>query len=221
MSTVQITVRGEFVAHRQPERATVTVNVALEGPAAAQVYAAVAASGQAVLASITPLHRPESGPVTWLSSGRVRTWAHRPWNKDGKQLPVVHHASQGITVKFGDFDALSTWLTQAVEVRGVTVAQIEWTLTEKLKLDLTREVRAKAVRHARDKAQEYADALELGAVRVVEIADSGMLGQGLQPQMEQAMAYSRGMAADAGGGVQLIPEDVSVAASVDARFAIA
>lgn len=220
MSAVQITVRGEFVAHRQPERATVTVNVALEGPASAHVYGAVVHAGQAVLATVTPLHSPDSGPVTWFSSGRVRTWANRPWNQDGKQLPLVHHASQSITVKFSDFDELSRWLSAAVEIKGVTVSDIAWTLTEKVRMELTRQVRANAVRNARDKAQEYADALELGPVRVVEIADSGMLGQGLQPEMGQVVAYARGAAADAGGGVQLVPEDVSVEASVDARFLI-
>lgn len=220
MSAVQITVRGAFVAHRQPERGTVTVDVALQSPSPTQVYAAVAESGQAVLASITPLHSPDSGPVTWFSSGRVRTWAQRPWNQDGKQLPLVHHASQSITAKFSDFEELSKWLTAAVGITGVTVTNTEWTLTEKVRMELTRQVRAKAVQNARDKAQEYADALELGPVRVIEIADSGMLGEGLQPETGQVVAYARGMAADAGGGVQLVPEDVSVEASVDARFLI-
>ncbi|MGJ6980701.1 SIMPL domain-containing protein [Aestuariimicrobium soli] len=220
MTAITITVRGEFVAHRQPERATVSVSVALEGSDPSSVFRGVAASGERLLASIRALHNPTAGPVTWFSTGRVRTWANRPWNKDGKQLALVHHAGQKVSAKFSDFDALSAWLAQAVEIKGVTVDDIDWALTEKARLELVREVRAQAVRQARDKAQEYADALELGSVRVVQIADSGMLDQGLQPQMAQAMAYSRGAAGGGGSNLQLVPEDVSVEASVDARFQI-
>ena len=39
--------------------------------------------------------RSPGGPLSSCAPGR-----HRPWNKDGKQLPPVHHASVGVEVKF-------------------------------------------------------------------------------------------------------------------------
>ena len=49
---------------------------------------------------------------------QLRTWSNRPWNSDGKQLPLVHHASVGIEVKFRDFGVLSRWVGEHVAIPG-------------------------------------------------------------------------------------------------------
>lgn len=219
MTGVRITVRGEFVAHLPPERATVQLNVALEGPAPAPVYNAVGASSEQVSAGITALHGPD-GPVTWFVSDSVRTWAARPWNQDGRQLPIVHHASVAVQVKFNDFEAMSIWLGSVVEIEGVGIEGLDWTLTEMKQREATRQVRSEAVRNAREKAQEYADALDLGPVHVLEIADAGMLGANLYTSSDNvAMAYARGGTAN-GPEIEFIGEDIPVATSIDARFEI-
>ena len=91
----EITVRGTFTAFHAPERGTVHATIAFEGPAMEPVYDRVARDLEAVMASVTPLKTGDHGPVTWWSADQVRTWSSRPWNKDGKQLPLVHHASVG------------------------------------------------------------------------------------------------------------------------------
>ena len=72
------------------------------------------------------------------------------------------------------------------------------------------------------RAQEYADALGLGPVRPVAVADAGMLSQGISPMGGSGpAAYLRMAAKDAGGGgaeLELSPEDIEVSAEVDARF---
>jgi uncharacterized protein YggE len=220
--TTEITVRGSYSAFQPPERATVRATLGFEGPQMQPVYDRVVRDLEAVTASIVPLHDPEHGPVTWWSTKHVRTWANRPWNQDGKQLPLVHHASVGIEVKFRDFGALTRWVGGHVErTAGFSLDGVTWALTENVKRELAREVRARAVQDAAGRAQEYADALELGPVRPVALADAGMLGNGLHPMSGGAeVAYMRGgAAADSDGGeLALTPDDIEVSAVVDGRF---
>ncbi|KAA1427325.1 SIMPL domain-containing protein [Nocardioides antri] len=218
----EITVRGSYSAFLPPERGTVRASLGFEGPQMQPVYDRVVRDLEAVKASVEPLHDAESGAVTWWATRHVRTWTHRPWHKEGKQLPLVHHASVGLEVKFRDFGALTRWVGAHVEhTDGFSLEGVEWALTEARKQELAREVRARAVRDASARAQEYADALDLGAVRPVALADAGMLGNGLHPSGGAEVAYLRGQSvgdADAGGALALAPEDIEVSATVDARF---
>ncbi|PVG83667.1 SIMPL domain-containing protein [Nocardioides gansuensis] len=216
---VDITVRGSFRAFRKPERAVVHLVVGLEGADAAHVYHGVTGQVATVTALVRELHDPEHGPVTWWASDQLRTWASRPWNQDGKQLPLVHHAHVDLQVKFAEFGALGSWLGKLAEIEGANVRQIEWALTDVHRRQLVREVRAAAVKDAQERAQAYADALGLGPVRLASLADAGMLAPGLHPVGGEEMAMARAMApGDSGVPISFAPEDVSVTADVDARF---
>ena len=183
------------------------------------MFSAVADTAAAIRTSIEPLHDPGSGPVTWWSSEQVRTWAHRPWNKDGKQLPLVHSAVVEFDVKFSDFSAMSTWVRTAVDHAGATLSRIEWALTTAHRDALTVDVRSRAVADATTKAQAYAAAIGLTTVRALAVADAGMLGEGLHPIAPQGLAYARAGSADAGGAdLQFAPQDIAVTAEIDARF---
>ena len=219
----EFTVRGSSSAFQRPERGTVHVTLSFEGPQPQPVHDRVVADLEAVKASVKVLHDPNRGPVTWWSTKNVRTWAQRPWNQDGKQLPLVHHASVGVEVKFRDFSALGRWVSQHVSsTQGFSLDGVVWALTESNRQDLERAVRTRAVQDAARRAQEYADALDLGPVRPVAVADAGMLGNGLHVAGgAPAGAYARMAAAkDSSGGaeLELSPEDIEVSAEVDARF---
>lgn len=219
----EFTVRGSYSAFQRPERGTVHVTLSFEGPQPQPVHDRVVADLEAVKASVKALHDPNQGPVTWWSTKNVRTWAQRPWNQDGKQLPLVHHASVGVEVKFRDFTALGRWVSQHVATtRGFSLDGVVWALTENNRQDLERAVRTRAVQDAAGRAQEYADALDLGPVRPVAVADAGMLGNGLHVAGGGGSApYARMAAAkDSAGGaeLELSPEDIEVSAEVDARF---
>jgi hypothetical protein len=215
MST-EITVRGSFTAFERPERGTVHATIAYEGPAMEPVYGRVAGDLDAVKASIAPLDEA-SGPVTWWAADQLRTWSRRPWNQDGKQLPVVHHASVDLEVKFRDFGALSRWVGQHIaNTEGFRVSRVEWALTANRRDALQEEVRTRAVRDAAARAQQYADALGLGPVRPVALADAGMLGN--QPEAGSPAAYMRAAAVGGAPDVELVPEHIEVSAKVDARF---
>jgi hypothetical protein len=218
MST-EITVRGAFTAFEQPERGTVHATVAYEGPEMEPVYTRVARDLDNVKASIGPLAGTDHAAVTWWSADQLRTWSRRPWNQDGKQLPLVHHASVDVDVKFRDFSALSRWVGQHIaDTEGFRVARVEWTLTANRREALEKEVRTRAVRDAAARAQEYADALGLGPVRPVAVADAGMLGS--QPETGPSTAFMRAGAVGGASDVELVPEHIEVSAQVDARFVV-
>lgn len=220
----EFTVRGSYSAFQPPERATAQVTLSFQGPALQPVYDRVAADLEAVKASVQELHDPAQGPVTWWSTGNVRTWAERPWNQDGKQLPLVHHASVGVQVKFRDFTRLTSWVGRLVSsAQGFHLDGVTWALTETHRIELERAVRTSAVQDAVRRAQEYADALGLGPVRPVAVADAGMLTAGLHPSGGGGGGGFARMAAakDSGGAeLELSPEDIEVSALVDARFVV-
>ncbi|AKS36045.1 SIMPL domain-containing protein [Mycolicibacterium goodii] len=214
----EIIVRGSFTVYEPPERGIVHATVAYEGPAIEPVYERTVRDLDAVKASIEPLHHPDSGPITWWSTQQLRTWAHRPWNNEGKQLPLVHHASIGIQVKFGDFTELSRWVGRHItETGGFSLSRIEWALTDRHRDELIGEVHTNAVLDAVTRAQRYADALDLGPVRPVTIADAGMLGREAQGPLA-APAALRAMSSGGAPEVELAPEDIKISVSVDARF---
>jgi uncharacterized protein YggE len=219
VNAVEITVQGSSTMFHPAERATVRARVGLEDSDAGRVYAAVTAQAQRAHASVAALHDPDRGPVTWWSAQSVQTWERRPWNQDGKQLPLVFHARTNLQVKFRDFTRLSAWLREMAGVPGFGVDHVEWALTAGRRQELVRAARVRAVQDARAKAQAYAEALGLSDLSVVALADAGMLGEGLHPVSPAVAAFKRGAASDAPEpDLQLVPEDIEVTAQVDARF---
>ena len=221
--TTTITVQGTHVAWYDAERATVEIAAAFDGPKRDEVFARATRTAADVTAAITPLHDPAAGPVTWWSSDRVNVWSDRPWNNDGKRLPLVYHAAIGIRVKFSDFDALGRLVEQLALTDGVNVGGITWDLTDERRKAVTDDVRRRAVEDAVQKASVYATAAGVGAPVVVAVADPGMLGDGtgggVGPAPYERMAF-KAQAMDAGGGAPLAlsPEQIQVSSTVDVRF---
>jgi uncharacterized protein len=217
----EITVRGTFSAFQSPERGTVHASIGYEGPEMEWVYDRVARDLALVRESV--VHLEGQGAVTWWSAQQLRTWSTRPWSDDGERLPLVHHATVGVEVKFRDFAALSHWVGEHVsDTDGFNLSYVDWALTAKRRAELIGEVRTKAVQDAAARAQLYADALGLGAVKPVAIADAGMLGT--HALEEGGGGYLRAAAVGSDGGrpdVELVPEDIRVSATVDGRFVAA
>lgn len=215
----EITVRGSFSAFQSPERGTVHASIGYEGPEMQAVYDRVARDLETVKESVIQLEGDGQGAVTWWSAQQLRTWSTRPWNQDGKRLPLVHHATVSVEVKFRDFVAPSQWVGEHVSTTdGFNLSRVEWALTEKRRDELVEDVRTKAVQDAATRAQLYADALGLGAVSPVALADAGMLGT--HALNEGGGGFLRAAPASARGGpdVELVPEDVRISATVDGRF---
>ena len=216
MAPVEISVRGSHTVRLAPQQATVYATMAADGPEPQPVFDAVAGALVEVTRSLESRHDALDGPVTAFVVEQVQRGSHRPYHPEGRQLPLVHTATVTITATFTDFDDLAAWVGWSAGVPGLGVAHITWTLTEATRSEAERGTRIEAVRDARRRAQDYADALSLGPVAVRSISDPGTGGPGM-PKVMMARAMS-----DAGGPPQisLRPDEVEIQAEVEATFMV-
>jgi hypothetical protein len=220
MSETVITVEGVFEHHHPAERGTVRLTAGFQGGDRSSVVSRTTQLQAAIAAEAQQMHDPANGPVTWWSADRLQVWSERPWNNEGKQLPLVHHAGILMEVKFRDFARLADWAERLATADGVTITGIAWALTEVTKARLTNDARHRSVLDATEKATGYARSLGLSTVQPTALADPGMLGDATRPAAStDAVAMSRSMKAGAdAGGLDLKPEHITIEARVHARF---
>jgi len=210
---VEITVREVAEEFHRPERAVLSVSVSFDGPDKATVRERTVAVADELAAGVAGLLDEERGPVTRYYRSGLATWTDR-WPGKGEQSPPMHRATDRFSITFADFTALSGWVDRHAEVEGVSIGEVHWRLTRRRTEEVAAVVRTAAVRAAIAKAQGYADGLELGPVRLVSLADHGMLtgdGGPVPVRMAARAISTEGMPA-------VLPEDIRVAAGVDARF---
>lgn len=214
MSDVIITVRGEHETRVAPEEGVVHLSVRCDGPERGPVVERIAAIAAPLREELAA--RQASGEVSEWSSQRASVWAERPWNNEGVQLPLVHHASVDVVATFTDFAALSWWVSAVAEREGVQVSGVTWQLTSATRRTVEAEVAARAVQTAVSRASAYANAIGHASVTPLEIADVGLLGR---PEADPGPRMMRAMATDASPGLDFQPQDITVTAGVEARFA--
>lgn len=214
MSDVIITVRGEHETRIAPEEGVVHLSVRCDGPERGPVVERIAAIAAPLREELTA--RQTSGEVTEWSSQHASVWAERPWNNEGTQLPLVHHASVDVVATFTDFAALSWWVSAVAEREGVQIGGVTWQLTSATRRAVEAEVAAHAVQTAVSRATAYANAIGHAAVSPLEIADVGLLGR---PESDPGPRMMRAMATDASPSLDLQPQLITVTAGVEARFA--
>lgn len=218
MSEVIITVRGENETRVAPERAVAHVSASVDGPERGTVVERIAALAFPVREDLTA--RKAAGTVADWSSHRVSVWSDRPWNNEGRQLDLVHHASVELTATFTDFTVLSDWLNGIAEQDGLQVGAIDWQLSPDTRARIEREVATAAVSVAVERATAYAEAIGLATVAPVEIADLGLLTGGQDAAQAPRMFAKAAMSMDSaeGGAVDFQPDDLVISAAVEARF---
>lgn len=222
MNEVVIRVRGEHEREIPAERGTARVVVRAQGPEPGPVRARVEADCDTVLTDVRAWHDPDSGPVRRYAVDQVRTSVQHPAHK-GRPRPPVHHASVSLSVEFDDVARLGGWLSGLTGVDAAEVRGIGWDLAGDHRREIERAARQEALRHALTRAQDYADALDLGTVRARSIADVGLLDPRPAPVAARAFAAAPGGAApepDDGLGALLAPDDITVRAAVEAEFVV-
>jgi uncharacterized protein len=216
MAETVITVRGSAVERHSAELAVVRVAVAHDGPRRDAVLAATTASAEIVRGSLEG--HADSGLTSW-SSDRVAVWSDRPWNSDGKRMPLVYHASVAFTATFAGSEALSRWVERVAAVDGADVGSVTWELTDGTRDAILERVRTRAVDDARAKALVFARAAGLQGVRAIASADPGLLGVAENPGAPSApMARMAFAASDSAPALALVAGEIEVVAAVDARF---
>ncbi|MFF2369697.1 SIMPL domain-containing protein [Agromyces sp. NPDC058110] len=210
-----ITVTGRAETRVEPELAAVTLSVGGSGEARDDVIARTGAAHERLLAAVRELEA--SGALDSWSAPQLRVWSHRPWNADGRQLPLVHEATADVEVVFRDFDRLGEWLGTASGSPELTVGGIDWRVTEATRAGARESAQRAAVADAVAKAGVYASALGLGTPVAIEVTDHGRLGPAPSPMPKAMMMRA---AADVSGAAvtEFAPQDLVIEASVDARF---
>ncbi|MEV8219111.1 SIMPL domain-containing protein [Microbacterium sp. NPDC077391] len=214
MSEVIITVRGEHELRVAPERATIRLTVALDGPEREEVVRRVLALAEPVREGIVA--REQAGSVTAWTSQRLSVYGERPWNADGRKLAPVYRASIDFTATFADISELSLWATELAGEDGIALGGVDWHLTPETEREVEREVATQAVGVAVSRAQAYAEALGLRTLTPVEIADRGLISAETPTFMPVAMRAAGGF--DASPAMEFQGEEITVSATVEGRF---
>ncbi|MEI2784374.1 MAG: SIMPL domain-containing protein [Candidatus Nanopelagicales bacterium] len=202
MADITIEVRGAAHTTVAPERATVHAAVTFDGAEATQVKTQVSHAVQRVREGLE--HLQWRGALEGFSVDRVQVSAHRPWNEQGEQLPLIHTASVGIRATFTDFSEVGA----VALAEDLTVHDIEWHLTPATRAQVERDTRQAALRDAVVRAQDYADTLNLGTVQVRSVQDPG-------PAQHAPMMRAAAMAE---ATLDLAPAAIEIEAQVLASF---
>ncbi|GGE85700.1 hypothetical protein GCM10011313_05210 [Mycetocola zhadangensis] len=206
-----ISVRGEAFVEVAPERATVSIVIAVDGPEKSAVQQRASDARNQCISTIRPMSDAKAGPVTEWTASQLQVWSERPWNADGAQLPPVFHSRSTLDVTFSDLDAVGAWTDTAAAMDGVTIAGIDWKITDLTRQELEGRCSRDAVANAAAKASVYASALGLGDVRPIEISEPAAS----QPEYG---AVSRMVMASAGDPTEFAPKHIRIAVQVNARF---
>ena len=221
---MDIAVIGRNRASTAPERATVHLTIACEADNPDTALQTTTVAVNEIHDGIRRLRHDPERPTTWSAVLPIVTRSWRPWNTDGTVNPLRHSAAAKVKVKFRDFAALALFIQEHGVNQFVKIENVEWALTRGTRNRLREQVLAAAVNDAVYRATVMAHAAGLTAVTIIEVADPGLLGgasAGPGPHAGATMRGAIGSAAPGGGPVDLVPEDVEIAAEVHARFTAA
>lgn len=215
-----ISVEGQARRTHAAELGTVRLSVTFAGETRPDVLGA-ATRVHARLAEQAREHTASGAATRWDASS-VHAFAYDEWVKPeahlGEQKVRRFRASAGLSVVFADFDALSAWLTDVLDLDGVDLGGVEWDLTDETRDALLAEVRTEAARETVERARAYAAALGLGDVRPVAVFEEGLRPGVGGPGGGHPERRMFALAADAGPQLELSPGDLEVSARVTADY---
>jgi len=217
----RIAVEGQATRTHAAERGTVNLHVAFSGTLRSDVVEQVART-HTILVEQARAH-VEAGAAEKWDSASVHSYVYDDRVKNsqsgGKQRVRRFRASARLSVTFSDFEVLSTWLADIMDVDGVEIDRITWDLTDETRKALLAEARIEAAGETVVRAQSYADALGLGPVAPVAIYEAGLRGTGGGGGNAPMYAMRAGAMGDAGGShVELQPRDIDVDVTLSADY---
>ncbi|WP_369371806.1 SIMPL domain-containing protein [Promicromonospora sp. Populi] len=216
----RIAVEGQATRTHPAERGTVNLHVTFSGTLRNDVVEQVART-HTILVEQAKAHVATGAAERW-DSASVHSYVYddrvRNSESGGKQRVRRFRASARLSVTFRDFEALSTWLADIMDVEGVEINWVSWDLTDETRKSLQAEARVEAAGETVVRAQSYADALGLGPVAPVAIYEAGLRGGG-GGGGNAPMYAMRASAADSGGAqVELQPRDIDVEITLSADY---
>lgn len=217
---MEITVRAAAQGRRVPEIAVLTVRASSEShdqqqasSAAHQLMRTLSEQLRAIQAE-----RPEIVDRLVITSVGTRSW--RPWNNEGKQLPLRHESAGRVQVALTDFELIAQLTQQWSSIEGLNLDAPQWELGDDSQRELEATVTIDAVKLCRQRATVMATASGFTTVTPLQVADTGLLERpraGADFAAPMAMA-ARGSAGGQDEGYDLSPRDIEVRVQVEARF---
>jgi uncharacterized protein len=208
MSQPVVAVRGEGYLEVDPEIATVSATVSARSADRQRTLHLLAERNDALRALVETFGEA----IERRESAGVAVWPDRAKGSSERVKGYVGQATTTVTVR--DFTVLGD-LMLALGGQEQTAVQGPWW---GLRPDspARREARHAALRDAIDRAQDYAQALGVDLVALVELADSGLSSRDQAvPSVFAARSFDEG-----GPELNLDPVRQQVYASVEARFTI-
>ncbi|WBB79328.1 SIMPL domain-containing protein [Micromonospora sp. WMMD882] len=136
----------------------------------------------------------------------------RPESKRSGERVVAYHGSVTTTVTVTDFTVLGELMLRLADQDQVAVAGPWWSLRPDSPVH--REARQAAIAEAVQRAREYAEVLGARVTALLELSDTGLAAQ---PMTFRAAGFG---GAEATAEIDLDPQQQTVQAAVEARFAI-
>ena len=215
---MDITVVGAHRFAATPERATLSLSAGFESEAKEEAMQMTTRLVTDLHGELQALTATKPSPITWFAVMPIQTRSWRPYHDKGKILPTRYGAAASLSVKFRDFKALMYLASDLGGRPGVTLNGVVWTLTEVTKAKVEAKVLAGAVKRAHERASVMATAAGASSIVAVEIADPGLL----RDVVSTGESGYHGVVTRATGagseGIQLVPEDIEVSATVHVRF---
>jgi len=213
---MRITFTGHAEAHVAPERGTVHLIVSAENlDQQAALRAAETAAGW-LIDDLKPLR---SGPVTWYAMDALSTSNWQPRDHQGRAQARQYRAQCRAQVRFKDFFALSSAVSRWGERPHLDVSHVEWDLTDETRDRAKADVLVAALADAHQRARIAAGYLGMPSLRVIEVADPGLLGNGHDNGPAPQAMFARAAAfGDSSQAVELSPQEIAISTTVHVQF---
>lgn len=213
---MRITFSGHAEADVAPERGTVHLSVAAQN---LDQQAALREAENAANALLTDLKPLREGPVTWYAMDAIATSSWQPRDQHGRAQARQYRAHCRAQVKFKDFFAVSAAVSRWGEQPSISVGHVAWELTDTTRERVEADVLVAALADAHQRASIAAGYLGQPNLRVIEVADPGLLGSGQEVGPPTPMAFARGAAvSESGQGVELSPQEITISTTLHVQF---
>ncbi|KLJ06827.1 hypothetical protein EMPG_17679 [Blastomyces silverae] len=228
MPTLEINVPGECKLNRIAERAYLSVRVSAESSiqeeAARNATKALNAL-HAQFRDLSPKARDDllspNPPITAFNIGSITTSSRIPTDQDGQPTgPRQFSAFASLSATFRDFAKLGQIASGLFMMPFVEVHSIDWRLTDATAAELAKEARKKALLDAIEKASDFAQTVNR-EVFPVEINDRGEYSPPYGTPRIRTMMARVDDPGSSGHALDLEPQEITVRASIMAKFATA
>ena len=203
--TQTVAVAGSGEVDASPDAAVVRLSVTARGPNAANVSDEIAAGASQLRETLADFGVPEDDVQTQHYN------IHQDRQPDSGNGDPVYMGEQSFAVTLDDVDEVGSLIDAAVDGGADDVGGVRYTLSSERRDEVRNDAIRAAVEDARGEAAVIADStnLQLGGVQRAASRETSV-----SPYHAEVA-----MAADAGGGTTVDPQDVTVSATVEVTFA--